>query len=344
MENKNEQQVSGCKNCGSFNIERGYKLELCASCRKKLAKRPISKGIYIICIPVIIVMVISLIKFPSALSLAVQMERGDIAVDNKKYVTAMNYYEELYKKYPDDFNINYKLMNAYYYNNYITDLYNTYDKLIGKEADEEIVIKTTKLLEEVNGYYSFSDGLYEKLSVLDNDASDEELLSVLEPYLEKNTSEFYGAYCLFNIYMDMERYDDARDIMYRIINSNMHFHYRYIMNSKMYTELYRYEDAINFANKMFSVNSESVDAYAALARVELKRKNNVEGLELAKKAYDLDNYNIDACINLALAYHYNNMTNERDNLYDFCLRQGYLNEKQEKFYSSIFLGNRTWQE
>ncbi|NLK95330.1 MAG: tetratricopeptide repeat protein [Clostridiales bacterium] len=343
MENQYENEGHVCKNCGSYEVQDGYDLNLCRDCRKILAKRPIPRKILLFLLPVLLVVVISLFKFPASIESALQLKRAEIAESNKEYVTAMKYYEKLSDEYPEDIRIKYKLMNAYYYNNYPTDIYNTYEGLIGKEDTELMVSTITALLDKTNKYYSFSDELYSKLESLE-DISDENLLKVIRPFVDKNPNEIYGAYYVYDIYMDMGKYNEAKSIINRVMEKHPDFYYGYILQSNVYTELGDYEKALESAKTLFSVNSESVDSYASMAKVELKRKNNEKGLELAKKAYELDSRNSEGCLTLALAYHYNNMLSERDELYSRCKELGYVDEHSLEFYDSIFSGSKSWQE
>lgn len=49
-------------------------------------------------------------------------------------------------------------------------------------------------------------------------------------------------------------------------------------------------------------------------------------------------------MNLALAYHYNDMTEERDSIYDYCVENELILESDSDYYKSIFLGDYNWQD
>lgn len=119
FEQENQWQA-GCKCCGSPIVQDGYNLELCEECRKKLSKRPIPKKFLFLAAGILIILVISLFKFPGYINAGIEFKRAEKAIDEHKYVTAMNYYENVVdenSKYENKI----KLMELYYYNGYISE-------------------------------------------------------------------------------------------------------------------------------------------------------------------------------------------------------------------------------
>src|SRR5579862_8469846 len=67
---------NACKGCGTPAVEPGYQIPICARCRTGLAARPVPAWIVGTGVLILIVMFVSLARFPAAYSAAVAFERG----------------------------------------------------------------------------------------------------------------------------------------------------------------------------------------------------------------------------------------------------------------------------
>lgn len=111
-----------------------------------------------------------------------------------------------------------------------------------------------------------------------------------------------------------------------------------------YRELGKYNEAVEYCNKALNNNIEDIGAYITLSKLELKRRNNAKGLEYAKIAYEMDKEDPIVVANLALAYHFNNLLNERDKYYKI-YQDSKINDKYtDNFLKSIFDGSLQWQK
>lgn len=333
-----QEERGGCKCCGSPIIQEGYNLDLCEECRNNLAKRPIPKKFAFLAAGILVILVISLLKFPSYLNAGVEFKKAQKAIDNRNYVTAMNYYE---KTVDEDANYENKiqLMELYYYNGYISEAYDIYESLVGKELKEDSYDRATEVMENMEKYYIYKDELYDKANGIEEP---DKLLQLIKPYVDSDPEEVCGASTLIDIYLEKKMFNEAKSIAERIVSENPDYDYGKYQLASIYIELGEYDKVLSIAEDLFALNRESIYGYVCKSKAELKKGNNEEGLSIAEKACKLDPYNSFANINLALAYHYNGMIEERDEMYDYCVESGFIEE--DNYIKSIFLGKYKWQD
>lgn len=342
-----EERLGVCKCCGSLVVEEGYNYDLCESCRDKLSKRPIPKKFLLMAIGIIVILIISLMKFPSYLNEGLNFKKATKAIKEGNYVTAMNYYEKLVDNGFDSYENKIELAELYYYNDYISDAYDIYKSLAGISMDRELVNKAKKTMHKIEKYYTYGYGLdYEinsyKLKTF-KDASDDLLLELITPYVEEDQSEVCGASTLIDIYINRNMLEEAKVLAERIVSENQDYYYGKYQLASIYIELGEYENCSSIISEMLDFNKESIYAYISQSKIELKKGNNKEGLSIAEEAFNLDPYNIEVLMNLALAYHCNDMIEERDSIYDYCVENELVVESERNYYDSIFLGNYNWQ-
>ncbi len=343
-----EEESTKCRSCGSDMIEEGYSLALCSECRDNLSKRPIPLQIKITAIAFVLVIIVSLLKFPESIRIGIEYERGVRAEKSLKYVTAMRHFENAAKDFPDSDKIMVRLLSAYYENEKINEAYSTFDKLAGpspetKKMDKDLVTQVNVLMDKMDRYYSPSKELYDKLKTMKNPTS-EEIVNTIKPFVDKNTKEVYGAYALADSYFEMNKFDEANAVLTKILASYPDFYSGQLLKAATLRELGQYDKSVECANEVLKHNSEDIGAFVTLSKIELKRKNNEKGLEYARQAYNLDNSDPYIISNLSLAYHYNNMIKERDD--NFKTFQN-LNSKDKytiDFLNSIYSGSLQWQK
>lgn len=339
FEQENQWQT-GCKCCGNPIVQEGYNLELCEECRKKLSKRPIPKKFLFLAVGIFIILVISLFKFPSYITEGIKFKGAEKAITQHEYVTAMNYYENVINE-SSKYENKIKLMELYYYNGYISEAYNIYDSLVGEKLDEENYNKATKIINNIEKYYMYKDELYNKVSEVE-DKDYDKLLELIKPYIDNDPEEICGASTVIDIYMDKKMFNEAKPIAEKIVSENPDYDYGKYELSLIYIELGEYDKALKLAEDLFYFNKESIYGYVCKSKVELKKGNNENGLIIAEEACKLDPYNSFASTNLALAYHYNGMIEERDSIYQYCLENKFIEE--DNYLKSIFSGEYKWQD
>lgn len=357
MENNNEstenigyeQQGSDlvCRNCGSLDIEEGYDLELCPRCRKLYANRPIPVLIKIASIGLIIVLIVGMIKFTSNIEYIVKFKRGQKAERELNYVTAMKNYEEVNEHYPNNDKVMTKLLKSYYENNEIDKAYEIFYEIAGdhpetKKMDSSLVKQVNDISAKMSRYYSASNEIAGRVDEISN-ASNSELISILESYIKTNKDDIYCRYILADIYFDEKQYKKCEELMSNVLATDNEFYSGYILRSAAYREEGFFKEAEEDLNNVLSHNHENISAIVGLSKLELKRKNNSKALEYAKKAIELDGDEAYVIANIALAYHFNGMIQERDEAYEKYKSFGEDDEYTLNLLDSIFSGSLEWQ-
>lgn len=337
----------GCKNCGSLSFEEGYNLKLCKECRDKLSKRFIPLQIKLVSVLLMALVIFSLSRFPHVIKIGVEFERGKQAEKASKYLTAVKHYEKAIKEYPESDEILVRLYVSYYQNQNIDAAYNVFDQIIGemdsnKTMKNELVSEVNEITRKLDMYYIPSEEVYNRIIDMQN-PSTEQLVTVLKSFVDKDEDEVYAAYYLASLYFDLNRFNEATEVLSKVLTKNKDFYAAYLLQSATYRELGKYDEAIEIAGKVIENNVEDISAYLTLSKIELKRKNNVKGLEYAKYAYELDTEDSYTIANLALAYHYNNLLDERDRYYNIYQNSNSRDKYTDELLQGIFDGTLQWQ-
>ena len=335
-------QQTGCELCGSSVIEENYYMELCEDCRKSLYKRPFPAFIKIISLILAILFVVALTKFPSILKDGIQFEKGKRAENNGRYLTAMNTYKELENKYSDSTLILSRLFITAYNNDELDYAFSLFDKIAGREVDDE------SLLNEVNGIIDRIDAIYyisdelENIFIESESISIEETVELYRSYLVENPEDVMASYYFANLLYELEEFDEGLSIIKNTVEHNPDYFSGQLLLAAFYREIGEFVKARECCNEVIQQNSEYSYAYAALSRIELKDYNDSTGLDMALKAYELkeDSSNV---YTLALAYHYNNMIEERDNMYNKYLQFEDSDPYTLNLMESIFSQSIEWR-
>lgn len=344
-----EEEISGCKCCGNPEAEEGYTTPLCRKCRDKLSKHPIPIQIKAAAAVLVIVMVISLVKFPRSIKAGIEYEKGLKAEEIAFYFSAKEHFNNVLKEYPNSDKVLVKLITAYYKNEQIDEAYNTYKILAGnspkdKKISKDLAREVNSVMDKVDLYYYPSKELHDKLKQLQN-PSYEQIASTVKPFVDKNKKEVYGAYILADSYFELKKYSEANEVLSKVLAEYPDFTSGQILKASALRELGKYDEAAQAAKQVLDYNnSEDVGAILALSKIELKRKNNEKGLDYALEAAYFEEKNPYVILNLALAYHYNNKIEDRDEEFKkFKTLKGDDKETID-FYNSIFNGTLQWQK
>ncbi|MDF2883883.1 MAG: hypothetical protein K0R54_4448 [Clostridiaceae bacterium] len=341
-------QVPSCKNCGSLEIEEGYSLTLCRECRDKLSKRPFPMKIKLALALIFLIIIVSLSKFPSTIYAGVEFQKGLQAEKELKFITAIHHYENADKAYPQADKILVRLYSAYFRNENIPEARKVLAKLTDpdnhdRKVDEKLANEANGITRKLDNYCSISRELSSQLYGMEN-AKPDDILKILKPFVDNGTNvNAYTQYYLADLYFDKKNYNEANNILSKVISENQDFYAAYLLQAAAYRETGNWEQAIQCADKVLKDNVESISAYVTLSKIELKRKNNAKGLQYAKNAYNLDSSDPYVIANLALAYHYNNLTDERDKYYKIYKQFNIGDQYTDNLLKSIFDGSLQWQ-
>jgi tetratricopeptide (TPR) repeat protein len=337
-------QEIACANCASPYIEEGHALPLCMKCRDQLARRPVPVWIWGVFGITVLVLFFALTRFPATLQAGVAFERGQQAEQEGKYLTAMKEYRVAADKFSDSTLALGRLYITYYHNGKLQESEELLKKLGGRELDNK------SLADEINAVTDRMQALYYPTQAFadlmnqNQEATPEKMVELLKPYVEQNPGDVTGAYYLADLYYEMKKYDEAGSIVTKLLETYPDFHTGSLFLAAVHRQKGEYDQGIALCRKVLEHNSEDVEAYISMSRIELKRHQDKQGLELALKAYELDSDNAHILASLSMAYHFNNMIKERDEMLELFKKHKGYNEYDMNQLSSIISGQLKWRE
>ncbi|MFZ5989672.1 MAG: hypothetical protein ACOYWZ_21450 [Bacillota bacterium] len=340
VEPNGDEAQAGCKCCSGPYIEEGYNLELCVNCRDMLAKRPIPVWIKVFSVVILAMLVFTLSRFPSVIQAGVAYERGLAAEKGKNYSTASIEYKKASEKFSDSTLVLAKLCVAQYYNMQIEEAINTFGIIAGRQdSDEDLVEKVNSVIDKIEKYYSPSEEVA-KIMQANANAGPEKLQNELEAYLSTHPNDVFVSTYVADKKFEEGKFEEAEKILYRITSSNSDFQSGNLLMAAIYREIKDYDKAIEYCQKILDINAQSTQALGSMARIELKRGNDSKGLSLATKAYNINNNDPYTVANMALAYHFNNMMKERDEMFERFKSFKDIDEYNLNLLTSIFNGEK----
>lgn len=330
------QQELVCNNCGSLPVVEGYAVPLCSDCRSRFTNYPIPGWLKLLSVVIVAIMVFALIQFPKSISAGVAFERGQRAEKEKRFATAAKEYKKVVDIFPQSFIAKGKLFVAYVRNLQIDEAEKTFDQIKGTKSNNSSEVS---IIKEANEAVAILDSYYDvKKELIDllNQQRNEDLqtsLKKLEEYTQKNPKEFFGFYYLGDTLYDSGKYREAKDAYVKAIQLKPNMPIARLGASAAFRQIGEYENAIAQCNKVLETNQEFAEAYASLCKIDLKRHQFSSALDLAKKAYELNKDSIGVIETMALAYHYNGLTKERDEVVNTLksMNDPYLSKLQEVF-------------
>jgi len=276
-----------------------------------------------ILLPVAAAVLISIILiFPSAYKTAIAYERGRKAQQEGRHSTAIREFEQVLRQFPDSDSIIARLAVSYFYNERIDECSELLDRIAGRKVSGKLSRQVNGIVGKMDSIYYESKDLVEVLKLYGQEELERTAVK-LKTYLDMNKNDVMGIFHLANINFDIGRYAEAEKLYIRTTELQPEFYSAYLNLAAVYRETDQFEKAVESCRKVLSVNKEHPQAFVALSKIELERNNAAEGLEYARKAYEYDSGDLHIISNLCLAYHYNNMTDDRDILFEILKQNNY---------------------
>ncbi|HEX2946481.1 MAG TPA: tetratricopeptide repeat protein [Clostridia bacterium] len=325
---------SVCRNCGKTPVVEGYSIPLCRECRSHYINYPIPRWIKVFATVVLAVMTYSLVSFPKSLEGGIAYERGNRAESQHMYMTAANQYEKVVNIFPNSFIGWGKLFVTRIKNNQFSEAEEAFSMIKGKESsndDEVRIIEEANIaIDSLDYYYNVSEELNNLVSRQTN-TPPEEFARELSDYTVRNPNDYLGQYLLGNMLFDAKSYEEAKSAYLKAIDLCPQVDEFHLGAAAAYRQTGNFDKALAECNLVLAENAEFVDAHASLAKIYLKQHKYDEALKSAQKAFELNNANPNAAGTLAVAYHYNNMTDDMSETLDILkgLDQDYYNRTKE---------------
>ena len=302
-----------CAVCGSSWIEQGYPTPLCSDCRQRLIKFPIPPLIKIFAVIIVAIVLIGMMRLPQNISLGIHNGRGQKAFKNKQYQTAQDEFKNVLDVAPQytKAKMN-RALASFYVQDYkllISDL----GELEGKQIEDEDLYAQLVLVSNQLTNYLPGDSFLAMEQVY-ADSAGVIPAKELQKYISKNPDEVYALIVLASSYFNSKEYAVTDSILTNVLKKDPDHLTALALMTTTKRELNQLEESIQYCDKLISVNKESIYGISSKARTFLKMQRDKEALQLALQAKEIkkdDPYNL---ATLALVYHFNNMTRQRDEI------------------------------
>lgn len=309
-----------CANCGESPVVEGYSIPLCYRCREHLIKYPVPVPVKIFALIVLLVFTFSMLSFPKSLKAGIAYERGLRAESEKKFIRAANEYQKVVEIFPNSFIACGKLFVTHVKNHNFDQAAEVFAMIEGKESkdsDEIVVIdEANEALEFLDGFFSFSDALYE---IVERNESLESTSKSLKQYVDQNPLDHWGHYYYAQVLFDLKLYEAAKAEYLKAVELKPEIHEFRLGAAAAYRQTGEISKAIEQCNIVLSENAEFPEAFVSLSKIDLKCRRYDDALENAKKAFAYESTNPNAIATLALACHFNKMDDQRDELLNILL-------------------------
>lgn len=302
-----------CINCGSSWIEQGHPTPLCSECRQSFIKFPIPPVIKIFSMVIIAIVLIAMIRLPNNISLGIHEARGEKALKNKQFLTAQKEFKNVLKKSPQylEAKINSALSSFYIqdYSSMLKDL----DELEGKKIeDQNLYADLLQATNQLSNYFPSDSFL--AMQKIHGDTSGNIPVNEIQKFVSANPEDIYASIALASSLFGKKEYLTADTILSSVLNKMPAHLTALALMSTLKRELNQFDESIEYCNKLLSINRESIYGMSSKSRTYLKMQKDKEALKLALEARELSEDDLYNLATLAMVYHFNNMTKQRDEI------------------------------
>ncbi len=308
---------SVCKNCGRSPVVEGYAIPLCRSCRERFIKYPIPPIIKVFSVILLAILVFSLISFPKSLKAGIAYERALRAERDNKYITAAAEYQKVVDIFPNSFIACGKLFVSHVKNYNFEEAENVFSMIEGEESSDSeetgIIDQANTALGFMEDYYSYEEALINIAEQSQNESL-ESTADKLETYIVQSPDDHWAHYLYGNVLFDLKKYELSKAEYLKAVELKPEFHEFRLGVAAAYRQTGEFDKAIEECNKVLVENAEFPDAIVSLSKIDLKCYRYEDALDKAMTAFEYDSTNTNVIATLAIAYHYNDMTSERDEL------------------------------
>ncbi|RKR81599.1 hypothetical protein BDD43_1748 [Mucilaginibacter gracilis] len=303
---------SGCVNCGNPQIVEGYANALCKPCRDGFNKLSIPLWVKLFGAFVLLLFVVAIFEIPTNFSTALSLAKAEKAEKEGKYLTSQRELEKIIDKAPDAIEIPGHLLIAAFYNLDYKTLGQMARKLTGKTFEDTALVHQINYLESKANNYFPTDS-FMVVAKPYNAKFDAIPESVYKQYIDKNPADLFARYNYAAKFFDTDK-KKCDSLTDRILAIDPEYIFALQLKTSVKREIKQLDSSLYYCDKMVAINHELPLALSTKARTILKQGKKAEGLKMAKSSYGLnykDGYTI---ATLALAYHLNGNTTERDAL------------------------------
>jgi len=273
---------------------------------------------------------------PPALRAVFECGRGLEAQQEGRHSTAIKQYEQAQSRFPGSSAIAARLAISYFHNEKLDKCREMLARIEGRKLPGKLAGQVNDIVDKLDSTYHESGELVEVLKLYGREEL-EKTASRLEEYLDGNEKDVMGVFHLANINFDIGNYNAAEQLYKRVLELQPEFYSANLNLAAVYRAAGAFEKAEECCNKVLSMNKEHPQAFVALSKLELAQGDYRSGLEYARKACEYDGSDLQTAANLCIAYHYNGMTAERDELFEALRQKGYYDLTA---LQSVFINNK----
>jgi len=308
-----KQEKNKCINYGSSWIEQAYPTPLCSECRQSFIKFPIPSLIKIFSLVIVAIVLIAMVRLPNNISVGIHETRGEKALKNKQFSTAQREFKNVLKETPHylDAQVN-SALSSFYIEDYSSMLNNLNDLEGKKIEDQDLYADLLKATNQLSSYFPSDSFL--AMQKIYADTSGNIPVKEMQKFVSANPDDIYASIALSSSLFDKKEYLTADTILSKVLNKMPDHLTALELMSTLKRELNQFDESIAYCNKLLSINTESIYGVSSKARTYLKMQKDKEALKLALEAREINNDDLYNLATLAMVYHFNNMTKQRDEI------------------------------
>jgi tetratricopeptide (TPR) repeat protein len=307
-----EQPETGlpCANCGQPALDGNYRTPLCQGCRDHFSRLAVPVWIKLFAGGIGLIMIFSLISFPKNITVGLHLQRGENAIEKGNYNTAEKELKKALETVPDNVEANGNLIIAAFNNQDYETMVSEVKKMQSVNIADKSLYSQISLTLEKGGRYVSSDSFDvfmrkhpEKVTLTD---------TAWGRYLQANPDDCYARMCYAAVLFDDKKYNLCDSILQQTLKIDEEYFNALAMETSVQREMGNYDASLGYAQRMLALNHESGYGLATEARTLLRQKKDKPALGLALRADSISPHEVFVLGSLALAWHFNGNTGERD--------------------------------
>jgi hypothetical protein len=300
-----------CARCDCTLFDHQFKSNVCSDCRQYFIRYPIPLKIKAFGAGVLLLLLFALSSLPANIKTGIHFKRGKVATDKHAYMTAQKEFLEVVKREPKFIEAQCRLLIAAYHNGDYTTVVNIFPKIEGKNIDDEELLKEIEHTLTAVGKALPSDS-FSVFAEAQKIPLDSITTQAYFTYLAQHQDDDYARIRLINNLVNEDHYATADSMLNDMLANDPACYPALYLKIPLKREQLQFDSSYFFINRLLLLNSENVYALSSKVRTLLKEKKDIEALHLAKQyanSYPADGHMLSS---LALAYHFNGDTRNRD--------------------------------
>jgi len=307
---ENAEETPVCAGCGNPEILHGHSTKFCANCRNAYIKYPIPLWVKLFGVGIMVLMAVSFALSPKNFEAAIALSRAEKFENRQDYASEQRELRKAVEIAPNSVEILAHLLIASFYNADFVTYDEAIRKLGGKNFNDSELLKKVNDITAYTVDYFPSDSLVKMYERYPKGIPD----STYARYTKLHPTDVYTQYAFASACFDKENYSKTDSLLAGVTTINPHHMYALFLRSITKREMNQLDSSVYFCDKLLQENHQSAMGLSSKARTLLKQGHFKDGLDMALKTNELDSAFYYNKATLAIAYHFNKKTKERDAL------------------------------